>query len=107
MYWKYKKYLQNDARSTNLSGISTGLQNLNMKHTRKGATRADETVLGQEAVKIQGSGEAYKKVLINNPMCSPEASTLLYLLEELGIDVTEHCRKQMMRQYNALPSFEY
>ena len=49
-YWRYKKYSQNDARSTNLSGNPTDSVNLNMMHIRKGATRTDDTVLGQDAV---------------------------------------------------------
>ena len=81
VYWRYKKYLQNDARSTNLSGISTSLEILNVKHTRKDATRANDTVLGQDAVRIQEFEEPFKKVLINYPVYSPGACSLLYQLE--------------------------
>ena len=107
LYWRHWKYLQNEARSTNLSGICTGLEILNVKHTWKGAKRADDTVLGQGAVRIQGSMEHHKKVLINNPVYCAEASALLDQLKELGVDVTEHHRKQMMRQFNVLSSIEY
>ena len=62
--------------------ISTGLQNLNVKYTRKVNTKADETVFSQEAVRIQGSGEPYKNVFIKNPVYSPEASALLDQLVE-------------------------
>ena len=107
MYWRYRKYSQNDAKFSSLSGISTGLVNLNVKHTSKGATRADKRVLGQKAVEIHGSGEPYKKVLITNPVYSFETSAFLDQLVELGIDVSEHHRKQRIRQYNALYSIEY
>ena len=107
MYWRYKKYSQNDARSTNMPGNPTDSVNLNMIHTRKGATRTDDTVLGQEAVRIQVLGETYKKVSVKNPVHGSEASALLDQLEELSIDVSEHCRKQRIRQYDALPSIEY
>ena len=107
VYWRYKKYSQNDARSTNLSGNPTDSGNLNMMHTRKGATRTDDTVLGQEAVRIQVLGENYKKVSVKNLVHGSEASALLVQLEELGINVSEHCRKQRIRQYDALPSIEY
>ena len=61
VYWRYKKYSQNDARSIILSGNPTDSVNLNVMHTRKGATRTENTVLGQEAVGIQVSGESYKR----------------------------------------------
>ena len=64
VYWRYKKYSQNDARSTNLSGNPTDSVNLNVMHTRKGVTRTDDTVLGQETVRIQVLGEPYKKVSV-------------------------------------------
>ena len=35
--------------------------NLNVMHTRKGATRTEDTVLGHEAVRIQVSGEPLQK----------------------------------------------
>ena len=60
MYWKYNKYPQNDARYPR---ISTHLEILYVKHTRKVATRADETALGQEDVGIKGSEGPYKKVV--------------------------------------------
>ena len=107
VYWRYKKYLQNDAKSTNLSGNPTDSVNLNMMHTRKAATRTDDTVLGQEAVRIQVLGEPYKKVSVKNPVHGSEVSALLDQLEELGIDISKHCRKQRIRQYDALPSIEY
>ena len=107
VYWRYKKYSQNDARSTNLSGNCTDSVNLNVMHTRKGATRTDDTVLGQEAVRIQVLGEPYKGMPVKNPVHGSEAFALLDQLEELGIDVSEHCRKQRIKQYDALPSIEY
>ena len=91
--WRYKKYSQNDARSTNLSGNPTGSVNLNVMHTRKGATRTDDTVLGQEAVRIQVLGKPYKKVSVKNPVHGSEAPALLDQLEKLGIDVSEHHRE--------------
>ena len=50
VYRRYKKYLQNDAISTNLSLISTSLEDQNVKHTKEGAIMADETALDKEAV---------------------------------------------------------
>ena len=58
-------------------------------------------------IRILGSGEPYKKVPVKNPVHGSEASALLDQLEELGIDVSEHCRKQMIRQYDALLSIQY
>ena len=107
VYWRYKKYSQIDARSTILSGNPTDSVNLNMMHTRQGATRTLDTVLGLEAVRIQVLGEPYKKVSVKNPVHGSETSALLDELEELGIDVSKHCRKQRIRQYDALPSIEY
>ena len=60
-----------------------------------------------QAVRIQVLGEPCKKVSIKNPVDGSEASALLDQLEELGIDVSEHHRKQRIRQYDALPSIEY
>ena len=107
VYWRYKKYSQNDDRSTNLSGNPTDSVNLNVMHTRQGATRTDDTVLGHKAVRIQVLGEPYKNVSVTNPVHGSEASAFLDQLEELGIDVSEHHRKQRIRQYDALPSIEY
>ena len=47
------------------------------------------------------------KMPVKNPVHGSEAFALLDQLEELGIDVSEHCRKQRIRQYDALPSIEY
>ena len=76
-------------------------------HTRKGATRTVDTVIGQEAVRIQVLGEPYKKVSVKNPVHGSKASAPLDQLEELGIDVSEHCKKQRIRQYDALLIIEY
>ena len=43
---------------------------------------------------------------MNNPLHSSEASALLDQLEKLGIDVSEHHRKQSLRQHNVLPNTE-
>ena len=107
VYWRYKEYSQNDTRSTILSGSPTDSVNLNVMHTRKAATRTEDTVHGQEAVRIQVSGEPYKNVSVKNPVHGSEASFHLDQLEELGIDVSKYCRKQRIRQYDALPSIEY
>ena len=107
VYWRYKKYSQNDARSTILYGNPNDSVNLNVVYTRKDAIRTDDTVLGQEAVRILGSEEPYKKVPVKNLVHGSEASATLDQLEELGIDVSEHCRKQRIRKYDALPSIEY
>ena len=53
---------------SSLPGNPTDSVNLNMMHTRKGATRTDHTVLGQKAVRIQVLGEPYKKVSVKNPV---------------------------------------
>ena len=97
VYWRYKQYSQNDTRSIILSGHHTDSVNLHMMHTSKGATGTDDTVLGQEAVRIQRSGEPYRNVPFKNPVHGSEASAPFDQLEELGTDVSEHDRKQRIR----------
>ena len=62
LYWRFKKFPQNDVRSTNLSGISIGLENLNVKHTRKGTTRTDEQSLARRLSESMGLGKPIKGV---------------------------------------------
>ena len=63
VYWKCRKHARKAARSTSLNITCTDPENLNVLHTRKGATRSfDVTDLGQEAVRIQKSDRPIKKV---------------------------------------------
>ena len=55
VYWKYRKHAQKEARPTSLNVTFTDPENLNVLHTKRGATRSFEaTDLGQEAFGIQG-----------------------------------------------------
>ena len=87
-YWRFKKYSWNDVRSAILSGIPTDSVDLNVMHIRIGASRTNDTVLGQEAVRIMGSGAMYKKVPAKNPVQGSVTSALLDQLKDLGIDVS-------------------
>ena len=63
VYWKCRKHARKEARCTSLNITCTDPENLNVLHTRKGATRSfDVTDLGWEAVRIQGSDRPIKKV---------------------------------------------
>ena len=63
MPWKCTRHVRKEARSTLLNITCTDPENLNVSHTRKGATRYfDVTDLGQEAVRNQGSDRPIKKV---------------------------------------------
>ena len=63
VYWKCRKHASNEARSTPLNITCTDPENLNVLHTRRGATRSFHvTDLDSEAVRIQGSDRPTKKV---------------------------------------------
>ena len=62
MCWKWQKHARKEARSLSLNITCTDPENLNMLHTKKGATRSfGVTDIGQEAVRIQGSDRPIKK----------------------------------------------
>ena len=53
VYWKCRRHARKEAWSTSLNITCTDPENLNMLHTKKGATRSfDVTDLGWEAVRI-------------------------------------------------------
>jgi len=88
--------------------MSTDSENLNVMHTSKDATRTfDTSVLGREAVGIQGPGHLYKKVNFYDPIPSLETSSFLDQLEELGADVEAQRRRLRARQQVALKSVDY
>ena len=96
--WKCRKHAQKEARPTSLNVTCTDPENLNVLHTKKGATRSFEvTDLGWKAVGIQGSGWLIKKVSFNDQMKCFESSALLVQLEKLGINVSAHCRTMRSR----------
>ena len=108
VYLRCRKHPQNEARSTSLPISSSAPENPNMKHTSIGATWTDHsTALGWETVGIQDPESPYKKVTLNKPVQSFDGTALLDQLEELGIDVSGHCRRLQARHYAALPSIEY
>ena len=94
VYWKCRKHARKEARSTSLNVTGTDPENLNMLHTKKGATRSfDVTDLGQEAVRIEGSDRPIKKVRSNDILqCFKSPAILDQLEEKLGIDVSAHHR---------------
>ena len=78
-------------------------ENPNMKHATMGATRTDQsTALGWETVGIQDPESPYKKVALNEPVQSYDATALLDQLEELDIDISGHHRRLQARCYAAL-----
>ena len=98
VYWKYRKHARKEARSTSLNITCTDPENLNMLHTRKGATRSfDVTDLGWEAVRIQGSDRPIKKVNFDDQLQGFEPPDIIDQLEKLGIDVSAHCRSLRAR----------
>ena len=107
VYWKCRKRASKEARSTSLNITCTDPENLNVLHTRKGATRSfDVTDLGQEAVRIQGSDRPIKKVNFDDQLQGFEPPAILDQLEKLGIDVSAHCRSLRARHL-ALLSNKY
>ena len=82
VYWKCRKHARKEARSTSLNITCTDPENLNMLHTRKGATRSfDVTDLGREAVRIQGSDRPIKKVNFDDQLQGFEPPVILDQLE--------------------------
>ena len=107
VYWKCRKYARKEARSTSLNITCTDTENLNVLHTRKGATRSfDVTDLGQEVVRIQGSKRPIKKVNFDDQLQGFELPAILDQLEKLGINVSVHCRSLKARHL-ALLSNKY
>ena len=107
VYWKCRKHASKEARSTSLNVTCTDPENLNVLHTRKGATRSfDVTHLGQEAVRIQGSDRPIKKVIFDDQLQGFEPPAILDQLEKLGIDVSAQCRSLRARHL-ALLSNKY
>ena len=107
VYWKCRKHARKEARCTSLNITCTDPENLNVLHTRKGATRSfDVTDLGWEAVRIQGSDRPIKKVNFDDQLQGFEPPAILDQLEKLGIDVSAHHRSLRAR-YLALLSNQY
>ena len=107
VYWKCRKHVKKEARPNSLNVTCTDPENLNMLHTKRGATRSFEvTDLGSEAVGIQESDRPIMKVSFNDQMQCFESSALLDKLEKLGIDVSAYHRT-MRSRHLALSSNEY
>ena len=91
VYWKCRKHARKGARSTSLNITCTDPENLNMLHTRKGATSSfDITDLGKEAVRIQGSDRPIRKVIFDDQLQGFEPPAILEQLEKLGFNVSAH-----------------
>ena len=107
VYWKCRKHARKATRSTSLNITCTDCENLNVLHTRKGATRSfDVTDLGREAVRIQGSDRHIKKVNFDDQLQGFELLAILDQLEKLGIDVSAH-RRSLGARNLALLSNQY
>ena len=107
VYRKCRKNARKEARSTSLNITCTDPENLNVLHTRKGATRSfDVTDLGWEAVRIQGSDRPIKKVNFDDQLQGFEPPAILDQLEKLGIDVSTH-RRSLRARHLALLSNQY
>ena len=98
VYWKCRKHARKEARSTSLNITCTDPENLNVLHTKKGATKSfDVTDLGQEAVRIQGSDRPIMEVRFNDQLQGFVSPAILDQLEMLGINVSAHCRSLRAR----------
>ena len=98
VYWKCRKHASKRARSNSLNITCIDPENLNVLHTRKGATRSfNVTDLGWEAVRIQGSDRPIKKVNFDDQLQGFEPPAILDQLEKLGIDVSAHHRSLRAR----------
>ena len=107
VYWKCRKHASKEARSTSLNITCTDPVNLNMLHTRKGATRSfDVTDLGQEAIRIQGSDRPIKKVNFDDQLQGFEPLAILDQLEKLCVNVSAH-RRSLWARHLALLSNQY
>ena len=84
VYWKCRKHASKEARSTSLNMTCTDPENLNMLHTRKGATRSfDVTDLSWEDVRIQGSDRPITKVNFDDQLQGFEPPAILDQLEKV------------------------
>ena len=91
VYWKCRKHARKEARSTSLNITCIDPENLNVLHTRKGATSSfDVTDLGWEAVRIQGSDRPIKKVNFDDQLQGFEPPAILEQLGKLGVNVSAH-----------------
>ena len=86
-----QEHVRKEAISTSLNITCTDPENLNVLHTRKGATRSfDVTDLGWEAVRIQGSDRAIRKLRFDDQLQGFESPAILDPLEKLGTNVSAH-----------------
>ena len=93
VYWKWRKHARKEAKSTSLNITCTDPENLNMLHTKKGATRPfDVTDLDREAVRIQGSERPIWKVRFGDQMqCFESPANLDQFEKELmSVHITGH-----------------
>ena len=81
-------------------------ENHNMSIPQVGAIGADHSSApGQMTVQLlEPMGNS--RMDRNDQMQNAFASALLGQLEDLGADVTEHCRRLRPRQYSAVPQIE-
>ena len=83
VYWRCQKHARKAAISTSLNITHTDPENLNVLHTKKGATRSfDVTHLGQEAVRIQGSDRPITNVRSDDQLQGSESLAILDQLEK-------------------------
>ena len=69
-----------------------------MMQTRQAAIGADKySALGQKTVRFQES-VGHRHMVNDNDMQQAFATALLKQLEDMGADVTGHCRRLMARQ---------
>ena len=102
-----RKHARKEARSTYLNITCTDLENLNVLHITKCATRSfDVTDLDQEAIGVQGSDRPIKKVRFDDQLQCFQSPTILDQFEKLGINVSAHCRSLRARHL-ALLSIKY
>ena len=107
VHWKCRINARKEVRSTSLNITCTDPENLNVLHTRKGATKCfDVTDLGWKAVRIQGSDRPIKKVKFDDQLQGFESPAILDQLEKLGIDVSA-CHRSLSARHLALLSNKY
>ena len=105
MYWRCKHHQSNETGSPPPVAY-TASEKPNMVHTREGAIRTGHSsALSQRTVGFQDL-VGNRRLVMDNDMQNAFASALLDQLEDLGTDVTEHCRRLRPRQYSAIPQIE-
>ena len=103
--WRFRKFHQNEARSTSLFCKLYSSENPSVKLVNMDATGIDHRrTLGQETVGIQYTESPYRRVPLSKPEQSFDVTALLDQLKQLSVNVDENCKRLWAVCYAALCS---